>query len=147
MRRGGQITFDFMIAFMLISVTVAGAVSLANGELSTANTIDKTARLKAFAVDLRDTVTKVYSIGGGFTVVKDCPIELGKGDSISITLNSSSNSVTVEAVLSGRRYLVVQRLQVPVYTTTSVTLDEKRSSFNVTAVYNAAEGRTYVELE
>ncbi len=147
MRREGQITFDFMIAFMLISVTVAGAVSLANGELSTANTIDKTARLKAFAVDVRDTVTKVYSIGGGFTVVKDCPIELGKGDSISITLNSSSNSVTVEAVLSGKRYLVVQRLQVPVYTTTSVTLDEKRKDFNVTAVYNAAEGRTYVELE
>ncbi|WP_456367037.1 hypothetical protein [Thermococcus sp.] len=147
MRRGGQITFDFMIAFMLISVTVAGAVSLTNGELSTANTIDKTARLKAFAVDIRDTVTKVYSIGGGFTVVKNCPIELGKGDSISVTLNSSSNAVTVEAVLSGKRYLVVQRLQVPVYTTTSVTLDEKRSSFNVTAVYNAAEGRTYVEVE
>jgi len=146
MRRGGQITFDFMIAFMLISVTVAGAVSLANGELSTATTLDKTARLKAFAVDVRDTVTKVYSIGGGFTVVKDCPIELGKGDSISITLNSSSNSVTVEAVLSGKRYLVVQRLQVPVYTTTSVTLDGERSSFNITAVYNAAEGRTYVTL-
>jgi len=143
----GQITFDFLIALMLISVTVAGAISIASGEKANAETFDTAARLKVFSVDLRDTVTKVYAVGGGFTVVKSLPLGLQSGESVTVTLNATSNRVTIVADLNSGTFKVEQPLPVPVYSTTSVTLRPGKEAFNVTAVYNETEGRTYVELK
>ena len=143
----GQITFDFLIALMLISVTVAGAISIANGERANAETFDTTAKLKVFSVDLRDTVTKVYAIGSGFTAVKSLPLDLQSGESVTVTLNATSNRITVVAELNSGTFKVEQPLQVPVYATTAVTLRPGEETFNVTAVYSETEGRTYVELK
>ncbi|NJF25538.1 hypothetical protein [Thermococcus sp. Bubb.Bath] len=143
----GQITFDFLIALMLISVTVVGMISIASGEKANAETFDTAAKLKVFSVDMRDTVTKVYSIGEGFTVVKSLPMNLQKGESVTVTLNSTSNRVIIVANLNDGTFKVEQNLPVPVYSTTSVKLTPGKETFNVTAAYNETEGRTYVELK
>ena len=133
MRRKAQITFDFLIAIMLVTVTVAGIVSIASGETANARTFDSAAKLKILAVDLRDTVTQVYAAGDGFTVRKELPFELKAGDSVTITLNSTTNRVEIAATLGGKTFKVAQRLQVPLYATSSITLGQGERAFNVTA--------------
>ncbi len=133
MRRKAQITFDFLIAIMLVTVTVAGIVSIASGETANARTFDSAAKLKILAVDLRDTVTQVYAAGDGFTVRKELPFELKAGDSVTITLNSTTNRVEIAATLGGKTFKVAQRLQVPLYATSSITLGQGERDFNVTA--------------
>ncbi|ASJ03309.1 hypothetical protein A3L09_08590 [Thermococcus profundus] len=143
--RRGQITFDFMIAFVLILITVTGIISVASGERANAETFDTAAKLKVFAVDLRDTVAKVYSIGPGYTVVKRVPLKLESGESINVTLNSTSGRVEVVAAVGGKTLRVYQRLPVPIHSTSSVTLGPGDSTFNVTA--GESGGRINVELK
>jgi len=131
--RRAQITFDFLIAIMLITVTVAGIVSIASGEIANARTFDTASKLKVLAVDLRDTVVQLYSTGGGFTVRKEVPFEINSGDSVTITLNATTNSVEITAKLGGKSYRVAQKLQVPLYETSSITLSSGEREFNVTA--------------
>lgn len=143
--RRAQITFDFMIAVILILITVAGVVSVASGEQANAQTFDTAAKLKVFAVDLRDTVTKVYAVGGGYTVRKSLPIRLGDGDSVRVVLNSTTNRVEISAVVGGEGFRVYQRLQVPIYSTSSITLGPGDETFNVTA--ENVGGLVYVKVE
>jgi len=143
--RPAQITFDFLIAIMLITVTVAGIVSVASGETANARTFDSAAKLKILAVDLRDTVAQVYAAGDGFTVRKELPFELKTGDSITITLNSTTNRVEITATLGSKTFKVAQRLQVPLYTTSSITLGPGQRAFNVTA--QSVGGEIYVTLQ
>ena len=133
MGRKAQITFDFLIAIMLVTVTVAGIVSIASGEVANARTFDSAAKLKILAVDLRDTVTQVYAAGDGFTVRKELPFELKSGEGVTITLNSTTNRVEITATLGGKTFKVAQKLQVPLYTTSSITLGPGERDFNVTA--------------
>lgn len=143
--RRAQITFDFLIAIMLITVTVAGVVSVASGEMRNARTFDTAVKLKILAVDVRDTVTQVYAAGDGFTVKKEIPFELKTGDSLTITLNSTSDMVEITALIGGKRFRVGQKLQIPLYSTSSITLGPGEREFNVTA--RRIGGETYVLLQ
>ena len=143
--RRGQITFDFLIAIMLITVTVAGVVSVASGETRNARTFDTAVKLKVLAVDVRDTVTQVYAAGDGFTVKKEIPFELKAGDSVTITLNSTSGTVEITALIGGKTFRVGQRLPVPISSTSSITLGPGEREFNVTA--RQVGGETYVLLQ
>lgn len=143
--RRAQITFDFLIAIMLITVTVAGIISVASGETANARTFDTAVKLKILAVDVRDTVTQVYAAGDGFTVKKGIPFELKTGDSLTITLNSTSGMVEITALIGGKRFRVGQKLQVPLYSTSSITLGPGEVEFNVTA--RQVGGETHVLLQ
>ncbi|WP_054841100.1 hypothetical protein [Thermococcus peptonophilus] len=67
----GQLSIDVIFALTLITLTVLSLVSLASHQVESAELMDKTSKLKVFAIDLRDTVVKVYSSGGpGFSVKK-----------------------------------------------------------------------------
>ncbi|MDV3103932.1 hypothetical protein [Thermococcus waiotapuensis] len=139
-----QITFDFLIAVMLITVTVAGIVSVASGEIESAGVLDTTAKLKVFAVDLRDTAVKSYSVGTNFTIIKSSPIGLSNGDEITVKLYSSNSTILITAKLGGKTFVVGQNVPVPLCDS-EVELTPGGESFNVTAV--SAGGRRCVTVK
>ncbi|ASJ01184.1 hypothetical protein [Thermococcus gorgonarius] len=139
-----QITFDFLIAVMLITVTVAGIVSIASGEIGSARILDTTAKLKAFAVDLRDTAVKSYSVGTNFTIIKSSPIRLSNGDKITVKLYSRNSTILITAELGGKTFVVGQNVPVPLCDS-NVELTPGDESFNVTAV--SVGGRSCVTVK
>ncbi|ASI98346.1 hypothetical protein [Thermococcus celer] len=143
--RKGQISLDFLFAVTLIAITMVNLVHIASIEQAHSEAFDTVAKLKAFSIDVRDTVVKAYAVGDGFTVRKRLPIELDSGDEVTIKLIAPSN-ITIDAYIGGESYHVVQRAQVPIYKNSKVTLTATNMEFNVTATYNEAEGRVDVVL-
>ncbi|AEH24747.1 hypothetical protein [Pyrococcus yayanosii] len=129
----GQLSLDFLLAFLLISITALNLTYLAVGEKVKAEEFDTVAKLKVFAIDVRDTVAKVHSMGGGFSIRKEYPFELKPGDRIIVILDNTTNVIKIEATINGRVYSVIQRSQVPIYEQTLVILDASHSSFWITA--------------
>ncbi len=141
-----QLSIDLLFAVTLISLTVLSLVSMSTHEAQGARTLDTVAKLKVFAVDIRDTVVKVYSAGNGFSVRKDSPIVLGPGDVINVTLNASSDSVEVSALIGGKRYFTTQKLQVPLVSNSTVKLNSTMGSLWVVATYNETAGMVDVKV-
>ena len=141
----GQISLDFLFAVTLITITMLNLVYIADSERAHSETFDTIAKLKAFSVDIRDSVVKVYAAGDGFTVRKELPIKLSSGDRVAVSL-VTPNSIVVNASLGGRGYTVVQRSPVPIYRNSSVTLTDTKGDFGIVATYNETEGRLDVVL-
>ena len=144
--RKAQLSLDLLFAVVLISITVLSLLSLSFQEAQGARTLDTMAKLKVFTVDLRDTVTKVYSVGPGYSVRKELPLNLKPGDAVWVTLNATSNTVEVEALVSGNRYFTSQKLPVRLVSTTSLELTPGSTTFWVVATYNETVGMVDVKL-
>ena len=129
----GQISLDLLFAVMLVSLTVIGLVGWGMNQAGETTTMGKAAQLKVLAVDVRDSVAKVYASGPGFTVIKELPFQLKTGEWVNITLYENQ-TLLVRAELGGKEYRVVERLQVPVGVTSSVLLLPGNETFQITAV-------------
>ncbi|WP_297089726.1 hypothetical protein [Thermococcus sp.] len=141
----GQISLDFLFAVTLITITMLNLVYIADSERAHSETFDTIAKLKAFSIDVRDSVVKVYTAGDGFTVRKELPINLDAGDKVTVSL-LAPDSVVVNATIGGKGYRVAQRSPVPIYENTSVTLTGADRDFSIVATYNETEGRLDVTL-
>jgi len=64
-----------------------------------------------------------------------------------VVLNASSDSVEIDAVIDGKRYRVVQKLQVPLVSNSSLTLNSTSESFWIVATYNGTVGRVDVKVQ
>ncbi len=138
--RKGQISLDFLFAVTLIAITMVNLVHIASIEQAHSEAFDTVAKLKAFSIDVRDTVVKAYAVGDGFTVRKRLPIELDSGgDEVTIKLIAPSN-ITIDAYIGGGVLPRGSEAQVPIYKNSKVTLTATNMEFNVTATYNEAEG-------
>jgi len=144
--RRAQLSLDLLFAVTLVSLTVLSLVTMSTHEAQGARALDTMAKLKVFAVDMRDTVTKVYSTGPGFSVEKTSPLRLSAGDSIRVTLNASSDSVEVSAIIGGKRYFTAQRLQVPLVSNSTVELSATSETLWVVATYNETVGMVDVRV-
>ncbi|MBP1911751.1 hypothetical protein [Thermococcus stetteri] len=140
----GQLSIDFMFAVVLVMITVLDLVYIASGEQARAEDFDVAAKVKAFTIDVRDTVVKVYSMGDGYKVRKEVPLNLGPGDSVSVVLDSADNKIKILARVGEKSYYSEQRVPVPVYESSSVTLNSVSRDFWIVAEYNKTEGKTYV---
>ncbi|AFL94975.1 hypothetical protein CL1_0770 [Thermococcus cleftensis] len=143
--RKGQISLDFLFAVTLVMITMLNVVYIATSEKGNAETFDVTARLKVFSVDIRDTVAKVYASGDGFSVRKTSPFPLKSGEGIVIRLNADDDTITVIGIIGGNTYTVVQKSPVPIYTDSSVQLNQDTDE--VWIVAREEGGVTYVEIQ
>lgn len=141
-----QLSLDLMFAVTLVALTVLSLISLATHEVEGAHTFDASAKVKVFAIDLRDTVTKVYAVGDGFAVMKEVPFELESGDYVKVTLDGPSSELKVEAELGGTKYTTVQKIPVPIASNTTVTLTPSNNEFWVICEYNETAGGIDVRL-
>ncbi|NJE54614.1 hypothetical protein [Thermococcus sp. 21S9] len=127
----GQISLDLLFAVAIISITMLSVMNVALSEKTETEVLGTSAQLKAFAIDLRGTVARLYS-SPGMTVVKEAPVELGPGDWINVTL-TADGYLRVRAQIGGREYVVVEKLQVPPGTTSSVLLTQSAPVFKVSS--------------
>lgn len=142
----GQISIDLLFAVTLVSLTMLSLVSIATQETVASGTLDATAKLKVFSVDLRDTIVKAYSLGTGFSVQKRLPFTLGSDDEVRIILNSTSRNLMILATLDGRSYNTTQRIAVPITRDSSIKLQPNDTTFWISIVYNETEGTVDVLL-
>ncbi|MDI3475312.1 MAG: hypothetical protein PWQ79_621 [Thermococcaceae archaeon] len=141
-----QVSIDFLFAVVLVMLTVLNLVYIATGERAQAEEFDLLAKLKVFTVDVRDTTVKVYSVGDGFRVRKELPIELKPGEWVVVALNSKTDKVVVTAKIGGKSYKTEQKLSVPIYEDSSVNLTSGNSVFWIEAEYDKTGGKTNVTL-
>ena len=144
--RKGQISLDFLFAVTLISILTLNLVYIGTTQKTQAETFDLTTKAKVFAIDVRDSVAKVYAMGDGFKVKKDLPFRLQSGDSVVVLLDNVTDVIVIMGTVGGKRFYVEQKSQIPIYVRSKVVLTTGHSSFWVRAVYNKTEGRLYVEL-
>ena len=142
----GQISIDLLFAVTLVSLTMLSLVSIATQETVASSTLDATAKLKVFSIDLRDTIVKAYSLGTGFSVQKRLPFILGSDDEVRIILNSTNGNLVIYATLDGRSYNTTQRIAVPITRDSSITLYPNDTTFWISIVYNKTEGTVNVLL-
>ncbi|WP_297470078.1 hypothetical protein [Thermococcus sp.] len=133
MRIRGQVSIDLMFAVVLILITALGVISWGNNQKAETATFGNAAYVKVFAVDIRDSVAKVYAHGPGFEVVKEPPFPMSEGDWVNVSLNTNGTLVVV-ANLGGLEYRVVQRLQVPVAVPSHVLLTPENRTLVIKAV-------------
>lgn len=116
--RKGQISLDFLFAVTLIAITMVNLVHIASIEQAHSEAFDTVAKLKAFSIDVRDTVVKAYAVGDGFTVRKRLPIELDSGgDEVTIKLIAPPSNITIDAYIGGGVLPRGSEAQVPIYKT------------------------------
>ncbi len=125
----GQLSLDLLFAVTLIAITMLNIIYTADEQITYTQTLDVTARLKIFSIDLRDTVIKAYSIGEGYSLRKQVPFTLNAGDNIIVTLNSTLNVLQINATIDNVRYYVVQNITVPIYVDSRVVLNSTVTSF------------------
>lgn len=144
--RRGQISIDFLFAVTLIAILSLNLVYISSSQKTQAQNFDVTTKLKVFAVDVRDSVANVYAMGEGFKVKKSAPFKLQTGDNLTVILDNVTNSIVVTGTIGGKEFYVMQRSPVPIYTQSKVVLTSDHSTFWIVTVYNATEGRLYVEV-
>ncbi len=143
----GQISLDFLFAVTLMALLTLNLVYIGTSQRTGAEAFDVTTKLKVFSIDVRDSVTKVYSIGSGFEVKKEIPFELKNGDYVIVRLNNATDSVQIAAQIGGKEYYVEQKLQVPLYKESVILLQAgSGTSFWIRGIYNETEGRVDVVL-
>ena len=131
--RRGQLSIDLLFAVTIISITMMGVMSVALNEKVETQTFGTATQLRLLSIDVRDTMARVYAAGPGMSVVKDSPVKLNHGDWINITAYQNG-SLVVRALIDGRQYTVVQRLQVPIGVGSSVLLTPGDETFTIEAV-------------
>lgn len=139
----GQISLDLLFALVLVSLTVLGLIVSGASQTEEMKTLGRGMELKVFVVDIRDSVAKVYASGPGITLQKKPPFQLYPGDWINITL-TTNQTVIVNAQLNGKHYLVIQRLQVPVFSQSSVLLTPGNDTFEITSMTSPDGGISVV---
>jgi len=127
----GQVSIDLLFAVTIISITMLSVMNVALSEKTETEVVGTSAQLKAFAIDLRGTVARLYA-SPGMTVVKAAPIELRPGEWINVTLRSSGRLI-VKAHVGGRDYVTVQKLQVSPGANSSVLLTPSKEEFEITS--------------
>ncbi|NJE00516.1 hypothetical protein [Thermococcus sp. JdF3] len=138
--REAQLSLDLLFAVTLMTLTVVSLISLATHEVEGARNLDTSTKVKVFAIDLRDTIVKVYAAGDGFAVKKTPPFELKSGEYLEITLNETSNELKVEAEINGGKYTTVQRIPVPLISNSTVTLTPSNNELWIVCQYNETAG-------
>jgi len=141
----GQISLDFLFAVTLIGITALNIVYVASSERVHSETFDTVSKLKAFSIDVRDSVVKVYSSGNGFTLRKDLPMELGAGDNVTLVL-APPDKLLINATIGGRRYSVIQKVPLSLHRKSSVVLTSENRAFLIRAQYNETGGWIDVTL-
>ena len=144
--RKGQISLDFLFAVTLISILTLNLVYIGTTQKTQAETFDLTTKAKVFAIDVRDSVVKVYAMGDGFGIKKTLPFQLQAGDYVVVTLDNVTDVIIVRGEVGGKEFRTEQKSPVPIYRESTVTLRSAHSSFWIKATYNEAEGKLYVEL-
>ncbi|AAL81634.1 hypothetical protein PFDSM3638_07600 [Pyrococcus furiosus DSM 3638] len=119
-----QLSIDFIFAMTLLLIFSLGLMSFAFEEKEEVETLNHAAKVRVFAISLRDMINKVYAMGPGFAVVKDIPFTLGSKDNVTITV-STERKVTVVAYIEGKKYTVTETLQVPIFENTSVIIENE----------------------
>lgn len=142
----GQISMDLLFAVALMSITVLGLIGLSSQQVHGAGVLDATAKLKVYSINLRDTVVKAYSMGGGIAVREDFPFTLSPGDSVNVTLNASSRELVVTAFISGEKYRTVQSLPIPLASDSKVELNSNSPTLWIVTRYNETAGMVDVRL-
>ncbi|WP_461867090.1 hypothetical protein [Thermococcus sp.] len=127
--RRGQLSLDLLFAVTLIAITMLNIIYTANEQITYTQTLDVTARLKIFSIDLRDSIVKAYSVGDGYSLRKQMPFSLNTGDSIIVTLNSTLNVLQINATVNNIQYYIVQNITVPIYTDSRIILNSTTTSF------------------
>ncbi|GAB6136313.1 hypothetical protein [Thermococcus henrietii] len=125
----GQVSLDLLFAVTIISITMLSVMNVALSEKTETEVIGTSAQLKAFAIDLRGTVARLYA-APGMTVLKTAPLKLRSGDWINVTLKSEGYLI-VKAHIDGKDYVVVQKLQVSPGANSSVILTPSSEGFKM----------------
>ncbi|AEC52830.1 hypothetical protein PNA2_1916 [Pyrococcus sp. NA2] len=124
----GQISIDFLIALTLVMITALNLVSLGLSQTEDIKSFDISARLKVFAIDVRDTITKVYSVGEGFAVKKSWPFKLEPNERIILSLKSPG-IVNITLISGEKSYTILEKTQVPITENSTVVLTRDNKSF------------------
>ena len=129
----GQLSIDLLFAVTIISITMMGVMSVALNEKVEIQTFGTAAQLRLLSIDISNTMARVYAAGPGMSVVKTSPFGLKTGDWINITAYRNGTLV-VRALIDGRQYTVVQRLQLSPGAESSVLLAPGNETFTIEAV-------------
>jgi len=142
--RKAQISLDLLFAILLILLTLVNLTYLATSETAHSEMFSTISEVKTFSISLRDHITKVYAVGEGFKKKEVFPFNLESGESIRIHLNSSSNSIIINATIDGKSYTITQRSDVPLKDS-NVTLTNSKREFWISTEISG--GMLYVKVE
>ncbi|MCD6560070.1 MAG: hypothetical protein J7K57_09460 [Palaeococcus sp.] len=142
--RKAQISLDLLFAIFLILLTLVNLTYLATSETAHSEMFSTISEVKTFSISLRDHITKVYAVGEGFKKKEVFPFNLESGESIRIHLNSSSNSIIINATIDGKSYTITQRSDVPLKDS-NVTLTNSKREFWISTEISG--GMLYVKVE
>jgi len=131
--RRGQLSIDLLFAVTIVSITMMGVMNVALNEKVETQTFGTAAQLRLLSIDVRDTMARLYAAGPGMSIIKRSPVTLGPGDWINITAYQNG-SLVIRALIGGRQYLVVQKLQITPGVTSSVLLTPTNDTFRIEAV-------------
>jgi hypothetical protein len=88
MDKNGWVTIDFMVAFMIILVTIPSITAIISDRVETVNSVREIAEAKILEENIAEIIDMVYSGGPGCSYTLKMPPKIGN-KSYSITINST----------------------------------------------------------
>ena len=86
----GWVSIDFMVASLIILMTIPGLVAISSENINTANSVHKIAKAKVLTDNVAETIEMVYSGGNGCNIIFKMPSNI---DDKSYYLNVNSSGV------------------------------------------------------
>ncbi|USS40989.1 hypothetical protein NF865_01855 [Thermococcus aggregans] len=108
----GQVSLDFLFAFVLVTLTVLNLIQLSSSEIAHAESFDVMAKVRVFSAEIVDHTAKVYAVGEGYSLKEEAPQI--KDAKFTIIFNGTNNKITVNANVSGKNYWIVKNSTVPI---------------------------------
>jgi hypothetical protein len=86
----GWVSIDFMVASLIILMTIPGLVAISSENINTANSVHRIATAKVLTDNVAETIEMVYSGGKGCSIIFRMPPNI---DNKSYYLNVNSSGV------------------------------------------------------
>jgi len=88
MDKNGWVTVDFMVAFMIILLTITSIIAIISDRVETVNSVQEIVEAKILEENIVGIIEAVYSGGPGCSYILKMPSKI-RNKSYSITINSS----------------------------------------------------------
>jgi hypothetical protein len=140
----GWVSVDFMVASLIIILTIPGLVSIAGENLNTANSVHKIAKAKLLTDNVAQAIEMVYTGGSGCSIIYKMPSNIDNKP-YYFKINKSGAYIRVDGLM-GSTFISSMKLS------TTEWYDQSEVQMHADTIYNIsnrmdANGNTHIIIK
>lgn len=141
---GGWVSVDFMVASLIIILTIPGLVSIAGENINTANSVHKIAKAKIITDNVAQSIEMVYSGGTGCSIIYKMPSNIDNKP-YNFKVNSSGAYMKVDDLM-GSTFISSMKLSTTEWVDRSDVQMQADETYNISNIMDSY-GNTHIIIK